>query len=272
MIIFYYEDIIKLYRNNRTEALKQIKNIIGGYYGLSKIKNISIIHYIKFIPLPSKLKIDQLDTIIFDKGKYKSCKQNNYIVASDISLPHSSISPIPFTIPYISNETQLIKSNVYYYEITIDKVCFLKSWDSMNVSIGFGTTATDMSDNILGWTNESIGYNSFNGSIYGWSLKDRMFSEYGLGDTVGAGLIYITNNTYDVFFTLNGVIYSELIRIETKNRIIPMIGLNYNASISINFNKTRLMYDYRDHILPIVISTNNIFIKERYDTKSYQID
>lgn len=281
MVLINHNAIMKAYYIDKKKIIKHITDIICCYYKF-KIKDIRLCDYLLFVPLPSKLKIQNLNIISID-NKYFSTKNNNYIIPADICLPHYSISPIPFSFPYctqskigkssdILSDIQLIKSNVYYYEITIDSIPATTAWDSMNIGIGFGTTNTDTTDNILGWTNETIGYNSFNGGIYGWSLKEYVFKEYGLGDTVGAGIIYNTANNYTIFFTLNGTIFSEMLKINTCNKIIPMIGLNYNAMIKINFNKEKFKYNYRKHILPIVITTNNSFIKSGYVDSMYQFN
>jgi hypothetical protein len=289
MIINSHKDIIESYNLNRLDVLKHINQFINQfinqYYELGFIDGITMCDYLRIVPLPSKLQIKHLNNIKYVEidGKYISYKHNNYIITTNICIPHYSISPIPFTVPYISNDMsnglnnmsnfsniKLIRSNVYYYELSIDKNPFTESWSSMNVSIGFGTPDTDMMDNILGWSNNSIGYNSFNGSIYGWGQKDRIYLEYGKGDTVGAGIIYCTHNEYKVFFTLNGKLNSDMIKFNTDNKIIPMIGLNYNAMIKINFNNAVYMYDYTEHILPIVITSSNSFINKEYDDTMYK--
>jgi len=266
MHIINREDIISLYQVNKEKCLDYIKNIFKYNYNLPR-KNIvtNISDYFNMVPLPSKLKTN--NKIHYLNRKYISYKNNNYIIPCNICLPHYSISPIPFSIPYISHNTRIISSNVYYYELTIDSIPFTESWNSMNISIGFGTSNTDISDNILGWTNEGISYNSFDGSISGWKIKDRIYKDFGLGDTVGAGVIYCTDSTYKVFFTLNGEMYSEIIEIKSINKLIPMIGLNYNSMIKINFNTCTFRYNYTVHISPKIISTNNVYIKELNDSK-----
>ena len=257
MQIINRENIISLYQSNKETTLDYIKNIFKYNYNL-RTKNIiiTIANYFNMVPLPSKLILNNIE---YRNKKYISYKSNNSIIPCNICLPHYSISPIPFSIPYISHNTRIILSNVYYYELTIDSIPFKPPWDNMNISIGFGTTNTDISDNILGWTNEGFGYNSFNGSICGWKVKDHIYKEFGLGDTVGAGVIYCDNSTYQVFFTLNGEIYSEIIEFKTNNKLIPMIGLNYNSMIKINFNTRAFKYNYTIHISPKIISINNRF-------------
>ena len=269
MQIINRKNIISLYQTNKELALDYINQIFRYNYNL-QTKNIiiNISDYFSIVPLPNKLKIDN-DYIKYHNDKYISYKHNNCILPCNICLPHHTISPIPFSIPYITQNTKMISSNVYYYEISIDTIPFTKSWNSMNISIGFGTTASDISDNILGWTNEGISYNSFDGSICGWKTHDYIYKTYGLGDTVGAGVIYGSENNFDcynIFFTLNGEKFSDIIKIQSKNKLIPMIGLNYNSMIKINFNTHAFKYNYTNHILQKIISTNNIYTSS-YDSK-----
>ena len=46
------------------------------------------------------------------------------------------------------------------------------------------------------------------------------------------------------------------------NKIIPMIGLNYNSMIKINFNTDVFKYNYTTHISPKNISNNNLFVSQ----------
>ena len=257
MQIITRKNIISLYHTNKTLAFNYIKKIIKYNYHLSIPINTSLSGYFNMVQLPNKLKLN--NKIEYHNNKYISYKHNNCILVCNICLPHHSISPIPFSIPYILENT-IILSNVYYYEIIIDSMPFTEPWCSMNISIGFGTSNTDISDNILGWSNEAISYNSFDGSITGWKIKDHIYKKFGLGDVVGAGIIYCDKLTYNIFFTLNGEMYSNIIEMKSINKIIPMINLNYNSMIKINFNTDVFKYNYTTHISPKNISTNNFLI------------
>ena len=259
MQIITRKNIILLYYTDKNLAYSYIKEIIRYNYNLSIPINTSLSGYFNMVQLPSKLKLN--NKIEYHNNKYISYKHNNSILPCDICLPHYSISPIPFSIPYILENT-IISSNVYYYEITIDSIPFDKPWLSMNISIGFGTTNTDISDNIIGWSNEAISYNSFDGSITGWKIKDHIYKTFGLGDIVGAGIIYCDKSTYNIFFTLNGELYSNITEMKSINKIIPMIGLNYNSMIKINFNTDVFKYNYTTHISPKNISNNNLFVSQ----------
>jgi hypothetical protein len=266
MNIINKEYIIRLYHQDKTKALDIISSFIISNFNLLYINNlkqfiyndlnnfnIKITDYLLYTPLPKCLLLDT-NYFKFINSKYKSIKRNTNIIAANSYLPYFLNCPIPFTVPYISNNIKLITSNVYYYELTIDTLPFKNPWKSMNVSIGFGSSETELDNLILGWTNESIGYNSFDGSICCWGEKDKTHKIFGMGDTVGAGIIYEKRNVYSFFFTLNGKIHTRFNNIFIINKVIPMIGLNYNTLISVNFNTDVYCYDYRKHITPIVIS------------------
>lgn len=268
MNIINKEYVIRLYHQDKTKALHIINDILINNFNLLYINNlkqfiyndfnnfnIKFIDYLLYTPLPKCLLLDTDTTYFkFIDSKYKSIERNTNILAANCYLPYFLNCPIPFTIPYISNDIKLITSNVYYYELTIDTFPFKDPWNSMNISIGFGSSKTDLYHLILGWTNESIGYNSFDGSICCWGQKDKNYKKFGMGDTVGAGIIYEKRNIYSFFFTLNGKIHTTFNNILIINKVIPMIGLNYNTAISLNFNTDIYCYDYRKHIQPIVIS------------------
>jgi hypothetical protein len=264
MNIINKEYVIRLYHQDKTKAQQIINDTIINNFNLLYINNlkqfiyndfnIKFTDYLLYTPLPQYLLLDTTYFKFID-SKYKSIERNTNILIANCYLPYFLNCPIPFTIPYISNNIKLITSNVYYYELTIDTYQFKDPWNSMNISIGFGTSTTDLNNLILGWTNESIGYNSFDGSICCWSKKDKNYKTFGMGDTVGAGIIYEKINIYSFFFTLNGKIHTKFNNILIINKVIPMIGLNYNTAISVNFNTDIFYYDYRKQIQPIVIST-----------------
>jgi len=256
------ENIVMSYHTNKEDTIKIIKKIMNRYLVTTNIETITLNNFIKFIPLPAYFITSHLDNIIINNNIYKLSKKENFVILpANITIPSPLYSPIPFTLLY--NNT-LLSSNVYYYEITII------SGNNSNTSIGFGTTETNIDmNNIIGWTNDSIGYNSMDGSICCWGEKDKIFEEFTQGDTVGAGVIYKEKDVYIFFFTLNGIQCPETFTIKTKKRLVPMIGLKYPITIEINLNTNPFKYDYRCHIMPIVISSNNNFIKEYYNSNMY---
>ena len=267
------ENIVISYHMNKCNSIEIMKNIMNRYIVTNNIETITLNNFIKFIPLPSYFKTSHLDNIIKHDNVYKLIKKDNFIILpGNITIPSPLYSPIPFTIPFtipfiIPYNNILLSSNVYYYEITIMQSIIN---NNTNTSIGFGTTDTHIDmNNIVGWTNDSIGYNSMDGSIYCWGQKDKIFKEFNQGDIVGAGIIYIEKDLYKFFFTLNGILFDDMFTIKTSKRLIPMIGLKYPITIEVNFNTKPFLYDYRCNITPTVISSNNIFIKENYNSDMY---
>ena len=246
-------------------------NIINSKY---KLNNVNTINFINLVPIPSYFNTYHTNNNIIRNGNMYIINNTSThtILHANIMLPDASYSSIPFTFPYIYHDMiELVDSNVYYYEIIITDIIVKKSWNDMNVSIGFGTNSTDLSCNLLGWTNNSIGYHSFDGHISCWMQKDKIGQMYGVGDTVGAGIIYEINNMCTIFFTLNGIIIEKFI-VQNKVPFIPMIGINYNTMIEVNFSIKPFKYNFKQHIKPFIISVNNIFIKRNFDDIKWRVN
>ena len=88
-------------------------------------------------------------------------------------------------------------------------------------------------------------------------------------DVAGAGMIWVSESKIKFFFTLNGIMCTNTFSINTKRRLVPMIGLKYPITVEVNFNTKPFKYDYIKHITPIVINSNNNFIKENYNDNMY---
>jgi len=248
--------------------------LLNNKYSIYKLSNIKQINYINLVPLPSKLILSNVN--VNNINNIDSCYYitNNplyYILHANKSLPHSSCCPIPFSFPYIyENIICIIDSNVYYYELTVNEN-LINEFINHNISIGFGTTTTDLECNILGWTNNSIGYHMFDGSISRWGCIDIPCKKYECGDTVGAGIIYKMNNIYDFFFTLNGKRVSPYITVKYIDPVIPMIGLNSNMMVEINFSTKPFKYDFKTHITQYIISTKRDFVKRNLSDINYAV-
>jgi hypothetical protein len=170
-------------------------------------------------------------------------------------------------------------SNIYYYEITIT---FNKNIDSFDeneyINIGFGNKDITYRTYLGAHNSDSISYSSY-GLIKSGFIKDKnnykknpMSSSWKPGDTIGAGIIYISYNKIKVFFTLNGkLIYKTNKPIEIYESYFPMINYNYSYSISVNFSTEKFLFDIKDFILIYsknILSTDNSFI-ENYDVNLY---
>lgn len=265
------KDLRKDFHSNMTKLIQDYYislNIINSKY---KLNNVNTINFINLVPIPSYF--NTYNNIIRNGNIYSinNSSTTHTILHANIMLPDALYSSIPFTFPYIyHNMIELVDSNVYYYEITITDILVKEPWNDMNISIGFGTNSTDISCNLLGWTNNSIGYHSFDGHISCWTQKDKIGQIYGVGDTVGAGIIYEINNMCTVFFTLNGIIIEKFI-VKNKVPFIPMIGINYNTMIEVNFSIKPFKYNFKQHIKPYILSINNKFVKRNFDDINWRV-
>ena len=275
--IIHRKDILNKFSKEINDNINKI--ILDYYISLNKkyseykLNNITSINFINLIPIPSYFIT--LDNITKNEDMYKmnfDFPSSHTIIKANIMLPNKLYSPIPFSFPYIYNNIiKIVDSNVYYYELTISNTIIKEPWNDMNISIGFGSNLTDTNCNLLGWTNNSIGYSSFNGTIYCWGQKDKQGKMYGIGDTVGAGIIYKINNTYTIFFTLNGRMIESFDINNSLYSFIPMIGFNYNTIIEINQSTKQFKYDFTKHITQYILSINNNFIKKNLDDIKYRV-
>ena len=214
-------------------------------YKLSNLVNVKLSDYINYVPLPNIFILDKnIKDIVYINGKYihRGISSHNIIFAN-INIPFYTQGLFPFTFPIIIDNSGYLINSIYYYEITIDTNIFRKEWNDMNISIGYSEEIDNPNDMILGWYKNSIGYNSFDGSITNWDEKDNNSDNknFGYGDTIGAGVIY-ENENYKIFFTLNGIKFNRTYNISMKTKLIPAIAINYNAMISTNFSTKPFIY------------------------------
>ena len=243
-------------------------------YKLSNLLNVKFIDIISYTQLPSYFLLEEynINKIPNNKNNKKIIfHENTYIhngisfhdiICANINIPYYKESFIPFTFPYTyNNKSYLINSNVYYYEITVDTNIICDEWPDMNISIGYGSELITLQNIILGFDKHSIGYSSYgniiNGSIIKDSYKDISFKKYGKGDTIGAGVIY-ESSSYKIFFTLNGKLCKKMVLFPLDIKLIPMIAINYNALISVNFSNKPFKYNFINHISSNIISFNKI--------------
>jgi hypothetical protein len=235
-----------------------------------KIEPLNISKLLTFVPLPTKLRINHYKKMYKEKKNHYIFQGNpgNRILATDICIPHPSISPIPFNFGYVcNNEYRIITSNFYYYELSIDKKQYRQPWNSQCISIGFGSILNLLGSKQVGWNNNSIGIHSDDGRYFYCSPKGKEYmGGFGPGDTIGAGLIYISKDKYKPFFSLNGILCQELKEIILKGRLIPQIGYDYSHGISVNFGNKPFKLKVKKILSPnTVISTNNYFINNSFD-------
>ena len=205
-------------------------------YKLSNLLNVKFIDIISYTQLPSYFLLEE-----YNINKIPNNKNNKKIIFHENTYIHNGIS-----------FHDIICAN-------INIIC--DEWPDMNISIGYGSELITLQNIILGFDKHSIGYSSYgniiNGSIIKDSYKDISFKKYGKGDTIGAGVIY-ESSSYKIFFTLNGKLCKKMVLFPLDIKLIPMIAINYNALISVNFSNKPFKYNFINHISSNIISFNKI--------------
>ena len=247
--------------NNKKMILifKQLYYLIMGI----KLYKIKLQYILLFTPLPRYFKIkDHKNKFINLCNKYSNCNESeNLILMGNVILPHSSICPIPFLFQHkYNNKIRYTISNVYYYELTIEKTSFKEPFENQAISIGYGNVRTPITYNFVGWAKHTIGYHSDDGMIYANNVIIAKSDKYSNGDTIGAGLIYVEKNIYKIFFTLNGNLIPLYQTLITNKKLSVMINLNYSSSVKVNFGEDNFLFDFTSLITSNVITTKNNFI------------
>ena len=263
MELYNHEDIYNKYLLDRTFGLEYLKLLFKTFN--NKFKYDTIKYYgdilaliYSFILLPTKLNINK--SYINNNNEYTfidppidtNIDTNNYdnILTTDRIIYIDNTIPVPFTFPLIKeNKVELILSNIYYYELTIlDKNN--ENINSNYISIGFKNN------------DYNVYYNS--DGIIQKNITIRKFEPWIIGDTVGAGIIYIKKNFIKYFFTNNGkIIYmGNQIYIKHIHKVIPIINYKHSHTIKLNFSDEIFAYDIKELLnSSLVLSTNNMFLK-----------
>lgn len=91
-----------------------------------------------------------------------------------------------------------------YFELTILEYVPLEDSMSLKCAIGLTGEFTNQVHALPGWNVWSIGYHSDNGGVYEQNCSSLAgIKPYGLGQTVGCGIDYESNQ---YFFTCDGVV------------------------------------------------------------------
>jgi hypothetical protein len=144
-----------------------------------------------------------------------------------------------FSTPYYDPLRQcyhIEPRQVAYYEITILSSSSTSSlFDDENdcIAIGLSTEAFSLVKFMPGWNSESYGYHSDDGAIF--HGRGSPYSSYGpkfgVGDIVGCGLRYDTN---EIFFTLNGKSLGTAFK-NVSGKLYPTVGVDAQVQITFNF-------------------------------------
>jgi len=261
------------HKMNKKLFEEYIKYLLDTFFNFNNKYNIIINNYYLtykcFYPLPTKLVNDGyiLNNKITADGNIYSFDGTptlNRILFANRLLPLYGKDPIPFTFPIINknDEIVLLNSNVYYYELELLEST-REGWVNESISIGYSTINMPINSN-PGWYPESFGYHLDDGTFqYNQILFKKIAPICSKGDTVGIGIIYLQKNTYEPFITFNGsLIKLDLITINIKNNLVPIIGYDHSHKIKLNFGNEKFKFDISSYLHNnIVLSDENNFIK-----------
>lgn len=260
---------------NKNLTEKYLKYLIYTYYGYDKIIiNNAYFSLLNFYILPTKFIVKDYknENLIVEENNnilvYKGQENINLTIFADRNLPNNIIHPIPFTFPFINNnnEIELFNSNIFYYEITILEQNRV-SWSTETIAIGYGNIEINV-NSIPGWKNDTFGYHLDDGSF---QKNGNYYKNYGpigkQGDIFGAGIIFINNNLYKSFFTINGyLIQDDIEPFEIKYDITPIIGYSHSHKIKYNFGKDKFNFNLSEFISSNkIISNYNVLFNDKID-------
>ena len=164
-----------------------------------------------------------------------------------------SPSPVkfrPLVAPFCGSNWNLSPRLVSYYEVSIREqtVTPLRRGSRSDcVAVGLALESFSFATRMPGWDDHSFGYHGDDGGIF--HGKGHMIKHYGpsfgVGDTIGCGIDYAKRA---IFYTLNGrflgYAFEDLSRDVLTRNWYPVVGLDTNALIQLNFGtERRFLYD-----------------------------
>lgn len=272
-----FKELLRLCQTNKDLAKKYITKLYEQHNPIYEklIVNKPLLSLMSFTPLPYEFQTEYLsknDTVTKSKNIYSFLGEpGNRILYANRRVPSCEKDAIPFTMPITSDEsTELIQSNVFYYEVTILSAHIREPFENQCVSIGFGTNRTPYLNHV-GWTEESWGFHSDDGNFMNANRSVNVTEPWGLGDTVGVGLIYDNKNEYRLLLTKNGIIIDDTKKIKTQLELYPMIGLDLSSPIYVNWGQKKFKFEIQKYISCNKIINNKItFLSHQRDILSYK--
>ncbi len=279
MIIIPYKYIIK------TKNIKLIEFCLQYLFNLFFYNTNNLIfknHYItfnSFIPLPTTFISEPFNDIVIEENSIYlnlnniTNKNKNRILVTNRILPFYIENPIPFSFPiFYKNNYEFFNSNVFYYEITISEQLY-PSWDNEAIIVGFGSVFSSR-HSFPGWKNNTFGYHLDDGT---YQYNENIINNFGpigkIGDIIGAGIIYLSDITYQPFFTINGkLIETKIPEIIIEKKIVPMIGFDHSYKITFNLGKDEFKFNIKNYLHGNqIISFNNIFFEKKNQNESFNL-
>ena len=272
-----FKELLRICQTNKDLAKKYIINLYKQYNPIYENLSVNkpLLSLISFTPLPYEFQTEYLsknDTVTKSKNIYSFLGEpGNRILYANRRVPSCEKDAIPFTIPLTTDEsTDLIQSNVFYYEVTILNAHVREPFENQCISIGFGTNRTPYLNHV-GWTEESWGFHSDDGNFMNANRSVNVTDSWGLGDTVGVGLIYDNKNEYRLLLTKNGIIIDDTKKIKTQLELYPMIGLDLSSPIYVNWGQNKFKFEIQKYISCNKIINNKVtFLSHQRDILSYK--
>lgn len=272
-----FKELLRICQTNKDLAKKYITKLYHQHNPIyENIKvNKPLLSLISFVPLPYEFQTEYLsknDTVNKSNNIYSFLGEpGNRILYANRRVPSCDKDAVPFTIPITTDDTtELIQSNVFYYEVTILPAHIREPFNNQCVSIGFGTNRTPYLNHV-GWTEESWGFHSDDGNFMNSNRAYNVTQPWGLGDTVGVGLIYDNRNEYRLLLTKNGIIIDDNNKIKTPLELYPMIGLDLSSPVFVNWGQKKFKFELQKYISCNKIINNNItFLSKPRDITSYR--
>jgi hypothetical protein len=267
-------NLIELFHYRKDYFKIFFKNLIKNYINNKKIiNNLSITNFLNYVPLPTYFKYNIYEIKINNHYEFNENNENT-IMQSNICLPHPTISPIPFTFGYIKkNKYKLVNSNIFYYEVKLEESNY--NYNNSLISIGYGSISNLIINYHVGEQNNSVGLHSNTGKVFinksknGIKLINQKIKN---GDILGAGLIYLKNDYYRPFFTLNGKLLYLVREVILTGLLTPQISCRKIYGINVNLSQKKFKYNIEQLINSFsnIISTKNNYILKNYDIKLFK--
>jgi hypothetical protein len=268
--VLFYIIVMSLTDNNKCK-LKELYEKYNPH-----LKNLTFekprLSLLTFYPLPYSLQYSP-DEILEKNGYYFYLGEpTDKILFANRRIPYFKTDTIPFSFPITekSGKTNIIQSNIFYFEVRLINKRFKKELKNECLSIGFGTENT-IEKSQVGWCENSWGFHSDDGNYLHNNLSVPMTNPWEMNVDYGVGVKYLSAYRYQLFLTKAGHILKKDIIIETTFPLIPMIALDLSVPIKINWGAEPFAFDLKKHIdYDNIISPRNTFLKlELID--SYQI-
>ena len=285
--------LIKLFIQDTKFFIKIIKKFFKEYYPIYERSiqfNNPILQYINLYPpmkilrtehIPNKFEIARISNSILglNSNRYLLLgDKNNNFIYSDKILPHQKNSAIPFSLGIVKNKKfKIITSNIFYFEVSIDKYNFRYADFNESLLIGFTNAETPETNNNFGF-GKMFGLNVFENRVEIDGQFAYLPIEITKGDIVGIGLKYIKKFEYELFLTCNGQIinvkYNELNFLKIRHYLKVVICLNLASAIDVNFGSEQFLFDIEkiNHFPMIVNVSKNNFVNNGFNLDKIESD